>query len=85
MENKIKVTKDPVYNIYLFDFNDHVLGEAVMTEGGTYMFVFDESPTKYSCMWDAWVLRDIADKLDELNKPYWDIYEKDIKKGNEII
>jgi len=51
-----------------FLFQDRVnLGYAYIEVDGFYVFVFCSSDG--GC-WSSYVLREIADKLDELNKPY---------------
>lgn len=49
---------------------DNQIGEAVMSDCGNFMF--EEMPG-HRGLWDAWVLRAIADRLDELNKD-WHTY-----------
>lgn len=63
-------TNDTGYGI---SFNNINLGDLVYLEDGFYHYF----PINYksSCI-SSWVLKDIANKLDELNKPY----EEEIKK-----
>lgn len=48
---------------------DSHIGEAVMSHRGYFMF--EEIPGPRG-LWEAWVLRAIADRLDEINKPWRD-------------
>lgn len=54
--------------IFVFE-NGSILGEAAIDVDGSYYFWFPEGPM--GC-WSAYVLREIADKLDALNKEYDD-------------
>ena len=53
---------------FLTYINGHVLGEFYREVDGYYVFVFAEP--NVGC-WEAHVLREIADTLDEMNAP-WD-------------
>lgn len=46
------------------------LGYLSTLEDGFYYFFSEDG--RFGGGWDAWVLRQIADKLDELNKPWED-------------
>ncbi len=62
-----------------FVFNkDQVFGEASRDVDGFYYFWFVNDP---SGAWSAWVFRDIADKLDELNKSWVDHLNEAFKRG----
>jgi len=54
-----------LYTVYFRD-NGKILGEFVQDESGFFGFYCD---TKGS--WSSWTLKAIADRLDEINKP-WD-------------
>ena len=55
-----------VYHAY--HDNGVKLGEILMAEDGYYVFFSDDSKRGF---WEAYILRQIADRLDEINKP-WD-------------
>lgn len=46
---------------------DKQIGEAVMSDCGNFMF---EAMPGSCGLWEAWILRAIAERLDELNKPW---------------
>lgn len=60
-----------------YNANGVVLGDLMQKEDG----FFDFWPTDRDGCWAAYVLRAIADKLDELNKPWDDIISADPRIG----
>lgn len=56
-----------IQNIY---YKDVLVGQFIREVDG-YFYFFDDNPNRG--LWQAHVLRYIADKLDEMNKPYEDI------------
>lgn len=62
----IERIKDQLAYIAYHD-NGVKLGEIIMSEDGYYVFF----PELREGFWEAYVLRQIADKVDEMNKP-WD-------------
>ena len=64
---------------------DNQIGEAVMSDCGSFMF--NEMPGPRG-LWEAWVLRAIADRLDEINKPwrsYMDYSFTAMRKGEPYM
>ena len=49
-------------------FGENTIAQAICSDSGTFMVEFPNN-TKW---WDAWVLRDIADAIDKINKPWHD-------------
>lgn len=75
---KDEITIKDTQNGKEFIFNNHyVLGIAGKDVDGFYYFWF----TNATGAWDAWILRDIADKLDSLNQPWKDKINEDHKNG----
>lgn len=73
--------------VFHWSGNDAYLGYAYMEDDGFYVFVFAEST---GGSWSGYVLKAIADKLSELNKPWQDLIdayfedeERIDKQGNE--
>lgn len=64
----------PSYHVY-HDVVDVYLGDAIQYEDGFFYFHFANDGNKG--YWQAYILRAIADKLDELNKEF----EKSIKNN----
>jgi len=64
------------YHVY-HDVTDVYLGDAIQYEDGFYYFHFAND--KNSSYWQAYVLRGIADKLDELNKKWDEHLRKNLK------
>lgn len=62
--------------LYDVCFGDVVLGISYPTDDGFYIFRITRETDGH---WDAWALRAIADKLDELNKEWKDRIEKYFK------
>jgi hypothetical protein len=56
-----------IQNVY---YNDVLVGQFVKEVDGFFYF-FDDKPNRG--LWQSHILRFIADKLDEINKPYQDI------------
>ena len=64
-----KLTREQISGVlYKIKFNDIELGEAIMDVDGYFYFWYNKELTGFT---QAWVLRAIADLLDEINKP-WD-------------
>lgn len=59
------------YHVY---YTDVYLGDAVLYEDGFFYFHFANDGNKG--YWQAYILRAIADKLDELNKELRDYIDK---------
>lgn len=55
-------------NIQEVRFNEKTLGHFIMQEDGYYIFCTQNSPEG----WSSYALKLVADKLDEVNKPYDD-------------
>lgn len=49
-------------------FNGKVIAHAVCSEGGSFLVEFRDG----GGWWDTWALREIADAIDALNKPWHD-------------
>jgi hypothetical protein len=66
-------------------FNDIMLGYAYKEVDGFYVFVTgtrlnsNDPPKKEYGYWDAWILRGIADLLDEHNKEWNEQIQKELK------
>lgn len=64
-----KLTKKEITpSLFEIMFKDIVLGEAIRDVDGYFYFIFKKP---MDGTWSPWVLRAIADMLDEMNKP-WD-------------
>ena len=63
-----QITEGLVYKLYPKDSN-HLVGSFIADVDG-YLYFWEEPNNKGS--WSAHVLREIADKLDALNKPWND-------------
>jgi hypothetical protein len=68
-------SKSSDYGYQVYYQNGVFLGDIFIKEDGFYDF-WPEHPSRGGC-WPAYVLRAIADKLDELNKPWEDIIHND--------
>lgn len=68
-----------------FYFNDIVLGDVYKEVDGFYVFV----PHTFGGYWDAWALRKIGNKLDEMNKPWREKIERELfgkpKEPNQAL
>lgn len=64
-----------IYNSFVVSFNNVSLGELIINDDGHYVWYPSH---KYGYL-EAWVLKDIANKLEELNKP-WDDKIKELCK-----
>lgn len=64
-----------IYNSFAVSFNNISLGELIIDDDGYYVWYPSQ---KYGYL-EAWVLKDIANKLEELNKP-WDDKIKELCK-----
>lgn len=53
-------------------FNNNWLGDLICLEDGSYYF----DPVDKGGVWSGWILRQIADKLEEVNKPWEDLIAK---------
>lgn len=67
-------------NFKVFTDTGKLLGEFVMDCDGFRYYVREETNSGWE---DSFSLRLIADKLDEVNKPYQDVLEKYFDKGRE--
>lgn len=61
--------------LVIFERNNANLGDLIKLEDGYYQWFPTEDATK-GC-WSAYILREIADKLDELN----DAWDQEVKSG----
>lgn len=77
--NKIKTIKEDNRILFYLETNDKYLGYAYLEIDGFYVFVFDK-PCDGS--WSAYALKWIAEKLDELNKPYEDYLKSFVEECN---
>ena len=73
---KVSCSVPYIYDIY---FEHIYLGTAKMGDDGFYSFWFEENSTG---SWDSWVLKEIAQILDELNKEFKDELNKEFNKKN---
>lgn len=69
---KLKKKKSRIY----FYFNKIELGYSYREVDGFYTFIFSNEHNNSS--WNAYVLREIADILDDLNKEWSDIIDKEL-------
>lgn len=75
--SKLTYIKCGEFPSYTVKFNTVLLGSLRTVEDGFYYWF----PTEFegSCV-AAWVIRDISNKLDELNKEWNEIIEKEFSK-----
>ena len=64
----------------LFSDNGKEIGSFQLDVNGYYYFYTDEET---SGGWESYSLREIADELDRINKPYKDSIEEYFRKENE--
>lgn len=64
----------------LFSDNGKEIGSFQLDVNGYYYFYTDEET---SGGWESYSLREIADELDRINKPYEDSIEEYFRKENE--
>jgi hypothetical protein len=55
-------------------FGDKFIGDIIMDVDGYFYYL----PSDERGTWSAWTMRLIADKLDELNKPWDDYIQKNL-------
>lgn len=65
---KLVKTGEVSYKVYVAD-NDVYLGDFLMKEDGFYDW-WPNAELGPGGFWSAWMLRAMAEKLDELNAPY---------------
>ena len=70
MEIKLEKQSDNLYDVW---FNVKYLGRFVKDVDGFFYYWGDES---LSGSWSSYQLRAIADKLDEINKPYEEVVDE---------
>ena len=68
---------DEVKHKYVVRVGAVEVGKLYIESDGFY--VFDPLPSRTG-YWPAWMLRNIADKLDELNREWQEILETDLKE-----
>lgn len=71
-----KITTKQEGDRITFWFNKVFLGYAYIEVDGFYQYQF---PKENTGVWSAWVLREIANILDALNKPYEEQIEEYFK------
>lgn len=79
MEIKLEKISDNLYDVW---FNINYLGRFVLDTDGFYDFLIDDNNN--NGYWSAYQLRAIADKLDEVNKPYNDSLDEYFKNRDNI-
>ncbi len=57
-----------------FYYEKIALGDVYKEVDGFYVFV----PYVSGGFWESWVLREIADKLDSMNREWWEKIEEDL-------
>lgn len=65
--------------LYSVNFNSRLVGELLRDVDGFYYYWPEKNLTG---AWPEWVLRQTADKLNELNKSWGDLIEKELKTNN---
>ena len=75
-------TKPEGSGIYHITFNKIVVGELIMGHCGFYQYWPNENLT--GCL-DEWTLREIADKMKELNAEWATRLDKELGHGTENL
>ncbi len=71
---KIKLTNINA-ECYRVTFNNSRIGDFVRAEDGYFVFF----PEERGGFWNEWLLRELADELARINKPWDDIITKDME------
>jgi len=77
-EKDVTITgKGPIRSIRA---GDKLIAEAVMSDGG--FFMLKVAPAFFLGLCPAWLLRAIADRLDEINKPWKEFIDETLGQPN---
>ena len=81
MKDHIIAIKDGEHRYHIVFTNGHKLGEAYQEVDGYFYFEPNRSNVGF---WMPHILRAIADKLDEINKPWNDMVERDLEAMRQL-